>query len=112
MNHAQAAEGGSAKGNPARGETSIHVGGRELVLRPSFDALCRAEEELGSLFALGERAAAGGLRLSEIAGLFWHCLARQGAVEREAVGEAVIEMGLSKASVPLRQLLGQVLRGR
>ncbi|QZD94321.1 gene transfer agent family protein [Qipengyuania gelatinilytica] len=112
MTQAQAAEGGSATGNPARGETSIHVGGRELVLRPTFDALCRAEEELGSLFALVERAAAGELRLSEIAALFWHCLARPGVVERADVGEAVVEMGVARASVPLKLLLGQVLRGR
>lgn len=112
MSRAQPAETGGEAGNSARGETSIHVGGRELLLRPTFDALCQAEEELGSLFALVERAAAGGLRLSEIAALFWHCLAQPGAVARSAVGEAVIEMGLSRASVPLRQLLGQVLRGR
>lgn len=112
MSRAQAAETGGGAGNSARGETSIHVGGRELLLRPTFDALCRAEEELGSLFALVERAAAGGLRMSEVAALFWYCLAQPSAAERSAVGEAVVEMGLSRASVPLRQLLGQVLRGR
>ena len=98
--------------NPARGEAAIHVGGRELVLRPSFDALVQAEEELGSLFALVERAGAGELRLTEIAVLFWFCLAQPGVVSREAVGEAVLEMGLAKATAPLKQLLGQILRGR
>lgn len=112
MTRAQADESCSRAGNSARGEASIHVGGRELVLRPTFDALCRAEDELGSLFALVERAAAGELRLSEIAGLFWYCLAMPGAVERAAVGEAVIEMGITRASVPLKLVLGQVLRGR
>ena len=97
--------------NPARGEAAIHVGGRELVLRPSFDALVRAEEELGSLFSLVERAGAGQLRLAEIAALFWFCLAQPGAVSREAVGEAVLAMGLAKASGPLKLLLGQILRG-
>ena len=98
--------------NPARGEAAIHVEGRELVLRPSFDALVRAEEELGSLFALVERAGEGQLRLSEIAALFWFCLARPGAVSREAMGEAVLAMGLARAAAPLKQLLGQILRGR
>lgn len=98
--------------NSVRGEAAIHVGGRELVLRPSFDALCRAEEELGSLFALVDRAADGKLRLAEIASLFWHCLERQDACSREQVGEAVLDMGLAKASVPLKLMLGQVLRGR
>ena len=111
---AQAAAGGSAASNcnPARGEATIHVNGRELALRPSFDALCRAEEELGPLFALVERAGTGQLRLVEIAGLFWHCLAQPGAASREELGEAVLEMGLAKAARPLKTLLGQILRGR
>lgn len=98
--------------NPARGEASIHVNGRELVLRPSFDALVKAEAEIGSLFALVERASEGRLTLTEIAALFWFCLAIPGAATREEVGEAVIAMGLSKAAAPLKLLLGQVLRGR
>ncbi len=98
--------------NSARGEAAIHVNGRELVLRPSFDALCRAEEELGPLFALVERAGTGQLRLAEIAGLFWHCLARPAAVSREELGEAVLAMGLAAAAKPLKTLLGQILRGR
>jgi len=53
--------------NPARGEAAILVGGERVVLRPSFEALVAAEEELGSLFALVERAADGRLALSEMA---------------------------------------------
>jgi hypothetical protein len=48
--------------NPARGEASLIAGGLALVLRPSFQALVAAEEELGPLFALVERAAEGGSR--------------------------------------------------
>ena len=77
--------------NPARGEAAIPVGGETLVLRPSFAALVAAEEELGALFALVERAAAGGLRLAEMAGLFWHC--SDGSASREAIGEALAEQG-------------------
>ena len=53
--------------NPARGEAAILVGGERVVLRPSFEALVAAEEEVGSLFALVERAADGRLALSEMA---------------------------------------------
>ena len=98
--------------NAMRGEAAIHVEGRELVLRPTFDALVRAEEELGPLFALVERAGEGRLRLAEIAALFWFCLASPGAVTREQMGEAVLAMGLTKAAEPLKQVLGQILRGR
>lgn len=98
--------------NSLRGEAAIVIEGTERKLRPSFDALVRAEEELGPLFALVERAGEGQLRLAEIAGLFWHCLADGAGVTREAIGEAVLAMGLAEAAKPLRVLLGEILRGR
>lgn len=85
--------------------------GRERLLRPSFAALIAAEDELGPLLALVERASAGQLRLSELAGLFWHCLAEREGLTRALVGDAVIEAGLAAASAPLRVLLGQILQG-
>jgi hypothetical protein len=88
------------------------VCGRPRLLRPSFAALVTAEEELGSLFALVERAGEGRLRLSEMATLFWHCLADRGETTREAVGEAVLAAGLAGCAKPLRTLLGQILQGR
>ena len=98
--------------NTARGEAAIHVAGREILLRPTFDALVRAEEELGSLFALVERAGEGRLRVGEIAALFWFCSGQAPLVTREEVGEAVVAMGLAEAAKPLKTLLGQILRGR
>lgn len=94
-----------------RGEAAITIGGAVHKLRPTFDALVRAEEELGPLFALVERAGEGQLRLAEIAALFWHCLAEP-RVARDQVGEAVIAMGLAEAAKPLRMLLSEILRGR
>jgi hypothetical protein len=88
------------------------VCGRPRLLRPSFAALVTAEEELGSLFTLVERAGEGRLRLSEMATLFWHCLADRGETTREAVGEAVLDHGLAGCATPLRTLLGEILRGR
>lgn len=96
--------------NPHRGEASLVIAGEPRLLRPSFAALVAAEEELGPLFALVERAGAGQLKLAEMAALLWHCLAQRG-VSREAVGDAVLAAGLAKASKPLRVLLGQILQG-
>jgi hypothetical protein len=87
------------------------VDGASVVLRPSFEALVAAEEELGPLFALVERAAAGGLRVAEIAALFWHCQ-RDGAVPRERIGAAIVEKGPAGVTPVLRVLLSQVLQGR
>ena len=108
-NGAQVAEGGSA--NRARGEATLLIAGQSYLLRPSFDALVRAEEELGPLFALVERASEGKLRLAEIVALFWHCLADREHIGREAVGEAVMAQGLAASAKPLRVLLGEILKG-
>ena len=103
----------SRTANPARGEASLVVGGETLVLRPSFAALVAAEEELGPLFALVERAAAGELRLGEMAALFWHCVAeRPDGCTRERIGQALAEMGLGRATPVLKALLTQILQGR
>lgn len=106
---------GAAKtgANALRGEAELRVGGERLVLRPSFAALVAAEEELGPLFALVERAADGRLALGELAALFWHCVRdRPAALTREAVGEAVVQQGLAAVTPALRILLGQILQGR
>jgi hypothetical protein len=97
--------------NPLRGEASLIVGGQIRTLRPTFDALVRAEDELGPLFALVERAGEGQLRLTEIATLFWHCLDAREAVSREQVGNAVLDAGLAASTGPLRALLGEILKG-
>lgn len=99
--------------NPVRGEASLRVAGETLVLRPSFAALVAAEGELGPLFALVERAAAGALSLGEMVALFWHCRHdAPPALTREGLGEAVAAAGLATATPVLRVLLGQILGGR
>lgn len=103
----------TAPANPERGEAAIRVRGEALVLRPSFAALVAAEEELGPLFALVERAAAGGLALGEMVALFWYCVKdRPEWLSREVLGGAVAESGLAQATPALRTLLSQILQGR
>ncbi|WP_221795003.1 gene transfer agent family protein [Aquisediminimonas sediminicola] len=99
--------------NPARGEALLRAGGMELVLRPSFQALVAAEEELGPLFELVERAASGRLGISELVTLFWHCVTdRPEGLQRERLGELVMAQGLAGVTPVLRVLLGQILQGR
>lgn len=97
--------------NPWRGEAEIVIAGTPRLLRPSFAALVAAEEELGPLFALVERAGTGQLRLGEMTALFWHCLAAREGLTRDEVGDAVLALGLAAATRPLRVLLGQILQG-
>ena len=99
--------------NPVRGEEALAVGDADYVLRPSFAALVAAEEELGPLFALVERAAAGGLTLAETAALLWHCVdARPAGLTREDVGEAIAVQGLAATTPLVRAVLSQILQGR
>ena len=98
--------------NSARGEASIRVDGAEFLLRPSFAALVAAEGELGSLFALVERAASQGLMLGEIVALFWHCLERRDDLTRDALGDAIVAQGLSGVTPALKSLLRQILSGQ
>ncbi len=102
--------------NALRGEAELIIGGRRLLLRPSYSALVAAEAELGSLFALVERAAEGELTLTEITALLWHCLDandRSGdRPDQEDLGEAILAMGLLEAIKPVRAVLAEVLKGR
>ncbi len=95
--------------NIARGEAMV----AGFMLRPSFAALVAAEEELGPLFALVERAAAGQLKLSEMVALFWHCRFEAPAdLTRDAFSQAIADGGLAAATPALKTLLGQILGGQ
>lgn len=95
-----------------RGEAELTIDGQRYVLRPSFEALVAAEEELGSLFSLVERASQGSLSVSEIAALLWHCLPAHTRPARETLGQCIVAMGLLQATKPIRAILAQVLKGQ
>lgn len=98
--------------NPLRGETSFAVDGCPVLLRPSFENLVAAEGEIGSLFALVERASNGAITLAEITALLWHCAPQASRPEREVFGKAVLKCGLVEATKPVRAILAQVLQGQ
>lgn len=98
--------------NPVRGEASLTLTSGTYILRPSFEALVAAEEELGSLFAMVERAANGQLRLSEIVALFWHCISNKPEdVDRDQYAREITALGLSRLTPQLKILLKQILAG-
>lgn len=92
-------------------ELFLEINGDRRQMRATFAALVTAEDELGPMFALAERAGAGELKLAEMAALFWHCLADREGISREDFGEAVVAQGLAACSRPLRGLLRQILQG-
>jgi hypothetical protein len=100
----------STLANPLRGEVALALAGGTLVLRPSFAALVAAEGELGSLFAVLERAGAGDVRLGEMAVLFWHCAGAAG-MSREGFEAALLEAGPARLLAPYRALLAAIFGG-
>ncbi len=103
----------SEPANRLRGEAELLIDGKRIVLRPTFAALVAAEEELGSLFDLVERAAGGRLLLAEIVTLFWHVVRdRPADLTREALGEVMMALGLAGVTPALKIVLRQILSGR
>ncbi len=91
----------------------LNLAGHDVVLRPSFTALVAAEQEIGPLFDLVERAAAGRLGLGELAALLWHCRQDERCLlDREAFSEALAELGMVALTPVLKTLLRQILQGR
>lgn len=104
---------GTASANPARGEAMLQLGDHAIVLRPGFAALVAAEQEIGPLFDLVERAAGGRMGLAELAALMWHCrVAESCPLDREAFAEALAAAGLVAVTPALKTLLRQILQGR
>ncbi|MDH7639579.1 gene transfer agent family protein [Sphingomonas oryzagri] len=102
----------SAPANPARGETALAIGDRTLTVRPSFQALVAAEQEVGPLFALVEQAAVGKLTLADTITLIFHCLVgKPDTLTSESFGEQVVEAGIAVLTPVLRTLLGQIVKG-
>jgi len=83
------------------------LGSAGLRLRPTFSALVAAEGEVGSLFALLERAVAGDVKLAEMGALFWHCVSER-SCERPAFEERVLAAGPVALLKPYRALLGAI----
>ena len=96
--------------NPLRGEVSLALGEREMVLRPTFGALASAEAEIGSLFQLMERAGSGEVRIAEIVTLLWHCL-EPGHEDRPGFEQLLLTEGLLRLLDPYRKLLLAVFDG-
>jgi hypothetical protein len=100
----------SGTANEIRGEVALRLPGGVVVLRPSFGALVAAEAELGSLFALLERAGCGEVRLGEMAGLFWHCAVAPEMV-RDRFEAELVALGPARLLGPYKALLGAIFGG-
>jgi len=95
--------------NKARGEITLSLGGRDWVLRPTFQALCEIESELGEgLIALVRRLAQGSVGVRDVAVIVQAGIK---AVEKkppsyDKVGEMVIDAGIVGLLGSLGEFLG------
>ena len=91
--------------NPYRGEAALVVAGVPRILRPTFAALVAAEDELGPLFALVERAGAGVRSVSVSAAGIFLGSAAEAQVRSNAMSGTIDDYELSFEG-------GEKLRGR
>jgi hypothetical protein len=89
------------------------LGNTAFVCRPTYAALVAAEAEIGSLFALVERASTGSMMLSEMVALIWHCRADASQdLSRAGFEQRCVEAGLAHVTPLFRQLMEQALGGQ
>lgn len=96
--------------NMLRGEVQLPLADQAIDLRPTFAALVAAEAEIGSLFQLLDRAAAGDIRFADFGTLFWHCAvaAESWIGSRGDFEAALVKAGATMLLEPYRALLRAV----
>lgn len=98
-----------------RNEVAITLGGVERTMRATFTAIRAIEAAVGkSLIALISQVGANGdLSITDAATIIHHGL--RGADDKrltlEQVGDAVMEAGYSKVSIPVIEFLSTALNG-
>ncbi len=97
--------------NPVRGEVVLQLGDAMHLLRPTFDALVKAEVEAGSLLQLAQQAVAGEATLTQCEALLWHCLVAR-PTDRAAFRAQLMAAGLTAAMPAVRAILTQMLAGQ
>lgn len=85
--------------NAHRGEGSIELGGRTLLLRPTFAALASLEERSGeALLALSERVISGRLTLRDCVNLLRSGIEGAGETVPDDLEQLVVDEGYLKVT--------------
>jgi len=107
--------------NSKRGEVAIKLGGEDKVLRPSFEAMCAIEEQLGSILTLAMRAAQRGNPLDsrELSIIITEGMRAFGKAEgtpdkdtsARKVRELMYADGVASFAAPVIVFLGNMIKG-
>ncbi len=88
------------------------LGDHSFSFRPSYAALVAAEDDIGPLFALVERASSGTMKLSEMIAMLWHCRVDMlPDMTRADFAAHCVEAGLAHVTPLFRRLMEQALGG-
>lgn len=87
----------------------VTLGGQEVRLKPTFQAIMDMEERLGGLIALAMRASEGDFGLKEATIIIWSTMEERQPLE--AVGGLILEKGLAQVSGVVRDVLTLCLSG-
>jgi len=82
--------------NPLRAETEVKLGNKQITLRPSFQALCEIEEELGeSILNILTNIASKGLTLKQQASIIYYGSKAGGyLLTKDEVEKLLIQRGI------------------
>ena len=99
--------------NTQRGEIDITLGGKDYVLRPSFDAIAKIEARLGKgIYGLCTRwICSSDIGMGEAAVIVEECIKAYGDLPPDNIGQLIRVQGFSKLVTPLMKLLGNAIRG-
>lgn len=98
--------------NPHRGEVEVELGGKAVLLRPSFAALVDVEKRLGiDLIPLAARFRLRQIGIRHVSTIIHACWASADRPEPEKVGELVLSSGIVDLIDPLIELLANALTG-
>lgn len=98
--------------NGQRGEVTLPLGEREIVLRPSFENLADIENRLGyGIVKLCNRIAAGDYGLLTLAVIVHACMPKKDRPAEADIGRQILKQGMVACTGPIREFLILALAG-
>ncbi len=101
--------------NRHRGEVLLELGPRTLLLRPTFDAICRMESAAAcGVMALAQKICDGTVTMMHMISMIETCqvsAAGEQPMKSEEIGEALLACGVVTTLPALTQMLEYILGG-
>lgn len=97
--------------NKQRGEAKFDIKGKSYILRPTFEALCQIEDELGeSIISVAGKNISGTLTLPQIVKIIEIAIVGE-KPDANDVGETIVAKGVNDTIAELTKFLTNALAG-